>query len=167
MAYRNVDLASRSTTILSFPGGSDGKASACNAGDRGSIPGLGRSPGEGHGNPLQYCCLENPRDGGAWWAAIYGVAQSRTRLMWLSSSSRPLHMFFFILASQFPLFKTVQICLSLGNYSWLYLPQIHVLCVCILRKNMVILIRWLVKRRKKAVNMSIFTRGLKSVCAEW
>ena len=49
-----------------FPGGSDGKASACNAGDPGSIPGLGRSPGEGNGNPLQYSCMENPMDGGAW-----------------------------------------------------------------------------------------------------
>ena len=49
-----------------FPGGSDGKASACNAGDLGSIPGLGRSPGEGNGNPLQYSCLENPMDRGAW-----------------------------------------------------------------------------------------------------
>ena len=50
----------------SFPGGSDGKASACNAGDLGSIPGLGRSPGEGNGNPLQYSCLENSIDRGAW-----------------------------------------------------------------------------------------------------
>ena len=50
----------------SFPGGSDGKASAYNAGDLGSIPGLGRSPGEGNGNPLQSSCLENPMDGGAW-----------------------------------------------------------------------------------------------------
>ena len=49
-----------------FPGGSEGKASACNAGDPGSIPGLGRSPGEGNGNPLQYSCLENPMDRGAW-----------------------------------------------------------------------------------------------------
>ena len=49
-----------------FPGGSDGKASAYNAGDLGSIPGLGRSPGEGNGNPLQYPCLENPMDRGAW-----------------------------------------------------------------------------------------------------
>ena len=49
-----------------FPGGSDGKVSACNAGDPGSIPGLGRSPGEGNGNPLQYSCMENPMDGGAW-----------------------------------------------------------------------------------------------------
>ena len=46
------------------------------------------SCGEGNGNPLQYSCLENPRGGGAWWAAVYGVAQSRTRLKWLSSSSR-------------------------------------------------------------------------------
>ena len=51
---------------LGFLGCSDGKASACNAGDLGSIPGLGRSPGEGNGNPLQYFCLENSMDGGAW-----------------------------------------------------------------------------------------------------
>ena len=50
---------------LYFPGGSDGKVSACNAGDPGSTPGLGRSPGEGNGNPLQYSCLENPIDRGA------------------------------------------------------------------------------------------------------
>ena len=49
-----------------FPGGSEGKATACNAGDLGSIPGWGRSPGEGYGNPLQYSCLENPMDGEAW-----------------------------------------------------------------------------------------------------
>ena len=52
--------------------------SACNAGDLGSIPGSGRSPGEGNGNPLQCSCLEDPRDGGAWWAAMYGVAESGT-----------------------------------------------------------------------------------------
>ena len=51
---------------LDFPGGSDGKASVYNPGDLGSIPGSGRSPGEGNGNPLQYTCLENPMDGGAW-----------------------------------------------------------------------------------------------------
>ena len=49
-----------------FPGGSDGKVSAYNVGDRGSIPGLGRAPGEGNGNLLQYSCLENPMEGGAW-----------------------------------------------------------------------------------------------------
>ena len=58
-----------------FPGGSDGKASACNAGDPGSIPGLGRSSREGNGNPLQYSCLENSMDRGAWQAAVHGVTR--------------------------------------------------------------------------------------------
>ena len=116
--------------FLGFPCGSAGKESTCNVGYQGSIPGLGRPPGEGkgypvqysglenfmecvvhggrkesdmteqlhfhfallcigegHGNPLQYSCLENPRDGGAWWAAVYGVAQGWTLLKRLSSSS--------------------------------------------------------------------------------
>ena len=60
--------------------GSDNKASVYNAGDPGLSPGLGRSPGEGNGNPFQYCCLENPMDRGAWLATVYGVAKSRTRL---------------------------------------------------------------------------------------
>ena len=60
---------------MGFPGGSDGKASARNAGDLGSIPGSGRSPGEGNGNPLQYPCLENPMHRGAWQAAVHGVAK--------------------------------------------------------------------------------------------
>ena len=60
--------------------GSDGKASACNAGDLGSIPGSGRSPGEGHGNPLQDSCLENPTDRGAWWATVHRVARVRHHL---------------------------------------------------------------------------------------
>ena len=59
-----------------FPGGSDGKEFACNAGDLGSIPGLGRSPG--HGNPLQYSCLENPMDRGAWWVTVHGVTELDT-----------------------------------------------------------------------------------------
>ena len=59
-----------------FPGGSDGEASAYNVGDLGLIPGSGRSPGEGNSNPLQYSCLENPMDRGAWWAAVYEVAES-------------------------------------------------------------------------------------------
>ena len=66
--------------IGGFPGGSEVKVSACNAGDLGSIPGLGRSPGEGNGNPLQYSCLENPMDRGAWWATVHGVAKSQTGL---------------------------------------------------------------------------------------
>ena len=62
-------------------GGSEVKTFACNAGHLDSIPGLGRSPGEGNGNLLQYSCLENPIDGGAWWATVHGVAKSWT---WLS-----------------------------------------------------------------------------------
>ena len=62
------------------PGGSDGKESACNAGDLSSVPGMGRSSGEGNGNPQQYSCLENSMDRGAWPATVNGVAKSRTRL---------------------------------------------------------------------------------------
>ena len=68
----------KETKVMGFPHSSVGKSSACNAGDPGSIPGSGRSPGEENGSPLQYSCLDNPRDGGPWWAAIYGVTQSRT-----------------------------------------------------------------------------------------
>ena len=63
-----------------FPGGSDSKESACNAGDLGLIPGLGRSPGEGNGNPLQYSGLENPMDRDAWKATVHGVTKSQTQL---------------------------------------------------------------------------------------
>ena len=63
-----------------FFGDSDGKESACNTGDLGSIPGLGRFPGEGNGNPLQYSCLKNPMDRGAGWATVRGVAKSQTQL---------------------------------------------------------------------------------------
>ena len=68
------------TPCLGFPGGSEVKASACNEGDLGSIPGSGRCPEEGNGNPLQYSCLENPMDVGAWWATVHGVVKSQTRL---------------------------------------------------------------------------------------
>ena len=60
---------------LGFPGGSEGKESACNVGDLGSIPGSERSPGEGNGNPLQYSCLENSVGTGAWWATVLGVTK--------------------------------------------------------------------------------------------
>ena len=66
--------------VLGFPGGSEVKASAWNAGDLSSTPGLVRSPGEGNGNPLQYSCLDDPMDGGAPWAAVRGVAEGWTRL---------------------------------------------------------------------------------------
>ena len=61
-----------------FPGSSDGKESTCNVGHLGSISGLGRSPEEGHGNPFQYSCLENPMERGAWRATVHGVAKSLT-----------------------------------------------------------------------------------------
>ena len=66
--------------ICDFPHSSDGKASAYNVEDRGSVPGLGRSPGEGNDNPLQYSILENPMGGGAWWSTVHGVTKSQTQL---------------------------------------------------------------------------------------
>jgi len=63
-----------------FPGGSVGKVSACNEGEPCLIPGLGRSSGEGNGNPLQYSCLKNSMDRGAWWATVHGVTKSWTQL---------------------------------------------------------------------------------------
>ena len=74
---------------MGFPGGSDGKESACDAGDLGSIPGLGRSSGGGHGNPFQYSCLEKFMDREAWRAAVHKVVQGRTQLKWLSNSCIP------------------------------------------------------------------------------
>ena len=76
------------TCCSGFLGGAEVKVSACNVGDLGSIPGSGRSPGEGNGNPLQYSCLENPRDRGAWQAAAHRVTRvtkSRTQLKLLST----------------------------------------------------------------------------------
>ena len=72
----NMDVVRR----MGFSGGSDGKESACNEGDLGSVPVLGRSPREGNSNPLYYSCLENPMDGGPWQATVYGVAKSWTQL---------------------------------------------------------------------------------------
>ena len=81
--------------MLIFFGGSEVKVSAWNVGDLGSIPGLGRSPGEGNGNPLQYSCLENPMEGGAWWAIVHGVTKSWTPL----SDFTFIFFLFFFLAS--------------------------------------------------------------------
>ena len=79
-SHSKMSLITPASLLKGFPGGSEVKASACNAGDLGSIPGLGRSPGEGNGNPLKYSCLENPMDGGAWWATQSMGSQSQTRL---------------------------------------------------------------------------------------
>ena len=63
---------------MGFPGGSDGKESACNTGDLGSIPGAGRFPGEGNGYPLQYSCMKNSMDQEVWWATVQGITKSQT-----------------------------------------------------------------------------------------
>ena len=72
----DIDIYSYFYICMGFPGGSDGKESACNAGDLGSGPGSGRSPGEGNGNPLHYFCPGNPRDRGAWRATVHGVTKT-------------------------------------------------------------------------------------------
>ena len=87
--------------LLGFPSDSDGKESTHNAGNLGSIPVLGRSPEEGNGYPLQYSCLVNSMDRGAWWATVHGVAKSRTRL----SDFTSLHFFTFC-------HKSAVICIS-------------------------------------------------------
>ena len=66
---------------LGFPGSSVSKESACSGGDPGLIPGSGRCPGEGNSNPLQYSCLGNPMDRGAWWATVYGITRVRHNLV--------------------------------------------------------------------------------------
>ena len=76
-----------------FPGGSEVKASAPNAGDLGSIPGSGRPPGVGNGNSLQYSCLKNPMDRGAWRATVHGVAKSQTQLSDLTFTNEGLIQF--------------------------------------------------------------------------
>ena len=77
---RLMRLSRSSSYLIGFPGGSDGKESACNAGDMGLIAGSGRSLGVENGNPLQYSCLENSMDRGAWWATDHRVVKSQTRL---------------------------------------------------------------------------------------
>ena len=87
-AQRQAVRVLRYTTLpwnptTSFPGALGGKGSACNARDPSWIPGSGRSPGEGNGNPLQYSCLKNSMDRGAWWAIVHGITKSQ---IWLSNS---------------------------------------------------------------------------------
>ena len=108
---------------LDFPGGSDGKASVYNAGDPGSIPGLGRAPREGNGNPLQYYSLENPMDRGAWKATVHGVAKSWTRL----SDFTSLH---FNHKQSRKFWSILRVLISIGLFSllsqWLP-PGLHIL----------------------------------------
>ena len=74
---QSIELQRAGHDFGGFPDGLDGKESACNVGDPGSVPGLGRSPGGGYGNPLQYSCLENLMDRGVWRATVHAVAESR------------------------------------------------------------------------------------------
>ena len=76
---------------MGIPGGSDDIESACNAGDLGTVPGLERSPGEGHGKSLQYYCLENPMDRGAWQVTVHGIPQSDTTERLTLSLLQPIH----------------------------------------------------------------------------
>ena len=99
------EIETHSSTLLNRWAG---KASVYNAGDPGSIPGSGRSPGEGNGNPLQYYCLKNPRDRGAWWATVPGVTKSWTRLSDFTFLSFPyiynistFYIFFIVFKSVF------------------------------------------------------------------
>ena len=110
---------------VDLPGGSDGKASVYNAGDLGSIPGLGRSPGEGNGNPFQDYCLENPMDRGAWQATAHGVTKSWTRL---SDFTFSLSTVQYSKQSPLPLDHENLILLNFVNFSapWQY-PNLFVL----------------------------------------
>ena len=76
--FKLINLIITEYLTIFNPGNSDSKESACNAGDLDSIPGLGRSPGEGNGHPLKHSCLENPMDRGAWQAIVHGIAKSQT-----------------------------------------------------------------------------------------
>ena len=89
-----------------LPCGSDSKASACNAGNPGSIPGSGRSPGEENGTPLQSSCLENSMDGRAWWAAVHGITKSQTQM------SDFTFTFFHFITEQMP--DNLYLCAKLG-----------------------------------------------------
>ena len=90
--------------IYGFPGGPVGKESACNVGDLGSVPGSGRSLGEGNGNSLQYSCLQNSMDRGAWWITVHGVTKSQTQLRdW------HIHMYVYICIEYSSLWKFISV----------------------------------------------------------
>ena len=108
--------------ICQFPGGSEVKVSASSVGDLGSIPGSGRSPGEGNGNPLQYSCLENPMDRESWQATVQGVAKSRTRLSNFTMGSN-IHNFIIIHRNK--------VVISLAIFSLWSLGMTFLLCTAI------------------------------------
>ena len=100
---------------LGFPGNSNGKESACNAGYLGLIPVSERSPGGGHGNPLQYSCLESPIDRGAWWVAVHGLTQSWT---WLSKWH--FHFHFLQISTQLEVGKWWQMLGGFTIWIWIF-----------------------------------------------
>ena len=99
---------------LGFLDGSVGKESTCNAGNAGLIPGWGRSLGEGNGYPLQYSCLENPMDSGAWRVIVLGVTKSQTQLKWLSMCLWYMSLDKYYLL--FPKHQYINICLWLNSH---------------------------------------------------
>ena len=106
-------------------GGSEVKASAFNAGDLGSIPGSGRSPGEGNGNPLQYSCLQNPITRGAWQITVHRVAQNRARQKWLSMKHTRYNMVFIFLFLTYFTYDNLQFhpCCCKWHYSILFMTE--------------------------------------------
>ena len=105
-----------------FPDGLDSKKSACNAGDVGSVPGLGRSPGEGNGIPLQSSCLKSPMDRGACRVTVHGVAKSQIGLSNQTTMNKDIVKLFVCL---------LVLCISFQNYSYLFLSAVLGLCCCI------------------------------------
>ena len=106
------------STRLGFPGGSNDEESACNAGDLDLIPGLGRSPGRGHGNALQHSCLENPMDRGVWRDMVHRVAKSQTQLKWRGVHTHTQLSCWAFLQDYFPLLWN-PLFLWLTSYFWL------------------------------------------------
>ena len=100
----------------SFSGGSDRKESACNAGASGLITGLGRSSGEGNGEPVQYSCLENSMDRAGWWTSVHGIANRQTQLKWLAVSlAYILHIYVYTLYTYICIYVSESLCCTPGT----------------------------------------------------
>ena len=133
---KSISFACEYPVFLGFPGGTSNKEPLANSEirDMGSIPGLGRSPGGGHGNPLQYSCLENPMDREAWWATIYRVPESQTWLKWRSMQAS---RFSSIICKKAVLFPLNCLGTLVKNHSTTYANSLFLdflfysICVCI------------------------------------
>ena len=136
--------------------GSVGKESTCNAGDASWIPGLERSPGGGHGNPLQYPCLENPMDRGAWWNTVHTVAKSCTWLKQLSMH----HIFIFLLAPSATDKKQAGI--SFRPKYWSQCKTLNLYCGLISCTIMQYYVRRRVKRKNLWTNQILILNGLEN-----